>query len=690
MLDPAPRRWESIGLALGGAVLGFALYALLARLLGERDGFERDGFWSVLLLALALGLSLFAWERSRRRLVRAQRAAAEAEAERARQAAELERQAVALAGLQDELAAVRAELADVRAKAEADARERQAAQEAERERLGRELHRREQALERTRELNARLQASRKAEREWNRELRAQLDKQAELDEEHGLLANTTDARALVLRLAIQLVGAEKGMLISRTDDDRDGDLDLLLSHGFKHDPDGGAVSQRFAREVLARDETIRENAPKPHDGEALTPADEEIDSLVAIPLYLHDRFQGVVVCANRPGGFQEVDDDLLLALGDQAGNALHSSHLREDLRSAHRATVRMLTETLAARNPLRYQEAGEVALHAGMLAEAMGLDDRQRDTLVCAALLRDVGQLALSDRILSHPGTLTPEDRAVMELHPRISFNVISQSPALRDVAYSALYHHERFDGLGYPARVAGDAIPLTSRALAVVDAYVAMLHERPHRLARTPEEACAELVAHAATQFDPELTQLFVEAVRRRPAASPAVTDAISEALPLVNSFDWSTALSGAVASATDGLTLLSNHRQLQEDAVVAADASLPFTVAVIQLERLGQVNQEGGYAAGDRIIATAARQAERAAVRLGGAAYRDSGRRLAVLVHLREDTTTEQLVHELQTEFALGPEARFGTAEWQPGETGEGVTARARRALSSEGAPH
>jgi hypothetical protein len=167
----------------------------------------------------------------------------------------------------------------------------------------------------------------------------------------GMLGRGEDAKSLILEAAIKLVEAEKGLLISREDEDGDGALDVVLWRGFDHDPTHSAVVQRFARAVLARDEILRDDDPaRPGDTEA-TAADGEIDALVAIPLYLHDRFHGVIVCANRAGGFEEIGDELLLALGDHAGSALHHGRLQHELRDAHRSAVRVLAEAIAARDP---------------------------------------------------------------------------------------------------------------------------------------------------------------------------------------------------------------------------------------------------------------------------------------------------------------------------------------------------
>jgi len=645
-------RGERLAIVAGAAVILAVTLAIgIAALLGtEQRTLERDALVLLPIVLLVAAAALVALWRARARAARA-RAAADA-----------------------------ALLEAVQARAQE--RERRERERAEHQR---ELRARDVALGRERELNARLQQSRRAEREWNRELRAQIHR---LQQEHGVLAGSQDVRALVLRAAIELVGAQKGILISRTDEDGDGDLDLVLAHGFEHDPEESAVAQRFARQVLDRDEIVRED--QPHEGErALTPADREIDAIAAIPLYLRDRFDGVVVCANRPGGFEQVDDDLLLALGDHAGAALQSAQLRNELRDSHRAALRMLTEALAARDPLLAQGSAEIAVLAIGIARDLGLDERQRDVLVAAALLRDAGYLALSDTVLLKPGPLSAEERAVIELHPRIGFNIVRQLPALRDVAFTLLYHHERWDGQGYPAGLAGDGSPFLSRALAVLDAYGAMTNDRPYREALPGPEAVAQLVAGAGTQFDPEITQLFVEHVRRAPPPpAPLMADALVEALPLAGG-GTPGVLGELSAPAVDGLTLLGNHRAMLEEAerqaAERATPEHPFAVVLLQLDELARVNEEASYLAGDRLIQAAARHAQRAAARFGATAYRESGRRIGVLADMGDGRRPEELLQAVQTEFLGGPSVRAALAVWQPGETGSQVVARARSALQS-----
>jgi HD-GYP domain-containing protein (c-di-GMP phosphodiesterase class II) len=660
--------------------------------LGTGASPARAALFAFLPLAVGAGAMFDAWRRSARESVAlaaalteahddvtraaAWRTAAEAELDALREAA-----AQRDAKQQEAREETRRQVAEVQARAESEGERHRA----ERERLQQALRRAEQSLGQQRELVQRLAQSRRAEREWNRELRRQIQR---LYDAHRTRTpdERSDVRELVLQTAMQLVEASKGMLLSREDADGDGDLDVVVSYGFEHDPADSDVTQRFARQVLSSDEIVREDDPLGDRG-AASEADQEIDALVAIPLYLRDRFHGVIICANRPGGFDEVDDDVLLALGDHAGAALHHGQLHNELNETQHAAVRALLEAMAARDLTLHQESTGLTLHALALARDLELDPGQRDVLVSATLLRHVGYLAVPDRLLSEQRTLRPDERAVIELHPRVGFNIIGQIPALRDVATAILYHHERFDGGGYPAGLAGETIPVTARALAVLEAYAAVTGDRPHRARRSPEEACAELIAGAGTQFDPEIAQLFVEAVRSGPlAVDEALADAVIEALPLNLAGQAGGGAGPLAAASTDGLTLLGNQRALHHDlreAVDTATVDSPFAVVLVQLEDLSRVNEDVSYAAGDHLIQVAARNAQRTAGRFGGRAYRASGRRLMLLVPLDGPEAATEVLNQLLTEFASGSSVRTSMAVWSPGDRAVDVLGRARDAV-------
>jgi HD-GYP domain-containing protein (c-di-GMP phosphodiesterase class II) len=551
------------------------------------------------------------------------------------------------------------------------------------EELEGQIRQRTAAVERQRELLRGLQRSRQAEREWNRELRGQVQR---LHRQGGDVSRE-DVLTLVLRATMGLVGARKGMLLARDDGDGDGRLDVGAAIAFEHEPAESALAQRFARRVLERDEIVREDEPTWEDGAGRTAADEEIDNLAAIPMYMRDRFSGVVLCANREGGFAEVEDDLLLAVGDHASSVLEGEHLRRQLEGARLAALRMLAEAIEARDLLLGQHSHEVAELVSALAEQLELEPREREAAEQGALLRDVGQLALPEHILLKPAPLTPEERSVVELHPRIGAEVLSQVPSLRPVATAVLHHHERYDGSGYPAGLKGDEIPMPARIVAVADAYSAMTHDRPHRPARTPGEASAELAAQAGVQFDPEVTQLLLEEVRRREqgmGAGKAGSEAASQTwLAGLGSGGLVTGVREDPSSLTDLLTLVAGHRAFHEAAADAAQDGAGagrFAVALIQLVDLAEVNRREGYAAGDSLIRAAARSAQRTALRFGGSVYRESGRRIGVLVRGLDEAGAQKLARELYAEFLLGPAVRVAAAASRAGDRGDDVIERAR----------
>src|SRR3954447_8874372 len=472
----------------------------------------------------------------------------------------------------------------------------------ERDTLRDALRKRESELVRRRELIERLQRSRRAERSWNSELRAQLQREHQL---HGGLEQGADARELILRAAIKLVEAEKGLLLSRADEDADGRLDLVCAQGFDHDPERSAIVQRFAREVLDRDQIIREDTPEASSDRA----DAEIENLVAIPLYLRGRFDGVIVCANRRDGFEDIDDDLLLALGDHAGTALQTERLERDLQDAYRAIVRMLVGVLDAHDPVLRREAGETALLPRAVARRLDLSSHELEVIATAALLRDVGNVAIPERTLLTPGPLSADERTLVEMHPRVGAALLDELPPLHDVATAVRYHHERLDGTGYPTGLGGDAIPIAARVLAVVDAYNAMIHERPHRPARWPLEALTELTYGAGSRFDPQVVRALADEITSSSAPHPELAGVVASAI------DTAGLPPLRELTVTDPLTLLPGHRAFHEATAQAAEDGAA-TVAVVELAELEAINRRDGYAAGDRALLIASRATQLCAV--------------------------------------------------------------------------
>jgi HD-GYP domain-containing protein (c-di-GMP phosphodiesterase class II) len=141
----------------------------------------------------------------------------------------------------------------------------------------------------------------------------------------------------------------------------------------------------------------------------------------------------------------------------------------------------------------------------------MNLDAEEVERIAAAALLHDIGKVAVPDSILSKPGALNDEEWEVMRGHSIVGERILRAVPGLGPVARMVRHGHEHFDGNGYPDGLRGEEIPLGSRIVLACDAYDAMTAPRPYRDPMTPDQAAAELVAGAGTQFDPRVVEALL-----------------------------------------------------------------------------------------------------------------------------------------------------------------------------------
>jgi two-component system, cell cycle response regulator len=190
--------------------------------------------------------------------------------------------------------------------------------------------------------------------------------------------------------------------------------------------------------------------------------------------------------------------------------------------SAGRQSKDVLLRALAERDPHLGTHAETVAL-AAAAAEALGLAPDEVENVRHASELHDVGKVAIPDAILGKPGPLTAEEWEFVRRHTIIGERIILAAPALARVAALVRASHERWDGGGYPDALAGDAIPLGARIVAVADAFAAMIAGRPYRPARSADEALDELRREAGAQFDPAVVDAWWAAYASRMLSAAA-----------------------------------------------------------------------------------------------------------------------------------------------------------------------
>ena len=204
---------------------------------------------------------------------------------------------------------------------------------------------------------------------------------------------------------------------------------------------------------------------------------------------------------------------------------------RDDMRRRRHdpALAQVMTVFLAAveiKDRYTYGHSQRLAGYAVVLAEEMSLPKQQVEDVRQGTLLHDIGNLFIGERILQKPDELSEDEFEAVKQHAAIGAAVVSKVKGLEDVAMIVRHHHERFDGSGYPDGLADDRIPLGARVVAVVDAFGAMIVERPYRRMLTMEEALAELERGAGGQFDPCVVDVFVRLARERATGWPMAHD--------------------------------------------------------------------------------------------------------------------------------------------------------------------
>jgi|GEM_PF-205244 len=175
-----------------------------------------------------------------------------------------------------------------------------------------------------------------------------------------------------------------------------------------------------------------------------------------------------------------------------------------------------LSKIIDARDPYVSGHAAKVADYASAIAVELGLPGHRLEPLRQAGFLHDIGKIGISEDVLHKPANLTPEEYEYVKKHARLGGEFLEMCPGLRNLAPFVRHHHERWDGKGYPDKLAGEEIPLEARILAVCDAAEAMASDRPYRKGMSLNELVAEVQRCAGTQFDPKVAVAFVKVVER------------------------------------------------------------------------------------------------------------------------------------------------------------------------------
>ena len=184
----------------------------------------------------------------------------------------------------------------------------------------------------------------------------------------------------------------------------------------------------------------------------------------------------------------------------------------DELENAYLDTIGILRQTVEARDPYTRGHSDRVSEFAVLIGTKMGLDEQTLHTLKIGGLFHDIGKIGIPDSILLKESKLSDDEYSQIKNHPTIGAHILGNATVFQDIIPIVKYHHERYDGRGYPSQLAGTKIPLVSRITAIADAFDAMTSKRTYRDAVPIEKVKEEIERCSGTQFDPEIATLFLD----------------------------------------------------------------------------------------------------------------------------------------------------------------------------------
>jgi putative nucleotidyltransferase with HDIG domain len=274
------------------------------------------------------------------------------------------------------------------------------------------------------------------------------------------------------------------------------------------------ASSTVIREALASPDALIISDPmsNPRLQHAASVVQAYVRSAICVPLFGRSGAIGALY-ADRVGAADDFTPELAqyaAAFGSYAASALETAQLYDDRERHFRATLEAFAKAIDARDPYTAGHSERVTKYALSLARARGLSDEDREIVRRGAMLHDIGKVGVPDAVLRKAGPLNAEERASIEAHTTTGFNMLHSVPFLVEALPLIRSHHERWDGHGYPDKLAGTRIHPLARLLAVADTYDAMTSARPYRGALPREEAARRIRAETNKQFDPAAVETF------------------------------------------------------------------------------------------------------------------------------------------------------------------------------------
>jgi HD-GYP domain-containing protein (c-di-GMP phosphodiesterase class II) len=339
-------------------------------------------------------------------------------------------------------------------------------------------------------------------------------------EANQIIASEQDLAKLfgkVMEQFIGLVSASNGVIMLM--DAKEGILKSV--HEYSREPDGPVrASSTIIKQSFQQSEAmlIFDAASDQRINPSQSIITENITSVMCVPLLHHDEKLGVVYVDTRgsKNAFSQRDLELLTALAGPSAIAIRNAQYVDQLEHEFQTTLKLLANAIEMRDHYTLGHTWRVTKYAMAIATEMGWSEDKIKEVQMGGVLHDIGKIAVEDAILRKPARLDDDEYAKMKVHPERGASLMKDSAKLGPLIPYCLYHHENYDGSGYPYGLRGDEIPIEGRVVAVADTFDAMTSNRPYRDGLNPEIAIEEIEKNKGTQFDPEAADAFIRAYRK------------------------------------------------------------------------------------------------------------------------------------------------------------------------------
>ncbi|MFH1437634.1 MAG: HD domain-containing phosphohydrolase [Pseudomonadota bacterium] len=316
-------------------------------------------------------------------------------------------------------------------------------------------------------------------------------------------------------LLMDVTGAQRGVLLLVDEANADKLVPVIVkTTGVEEAAPLSTISKTVISRVLKDGNSLlsTEVPGDPRFSKSKSLMGSDIYSIICAPINTKGKFYGLIYIDTtmQTKFFMKNDLELLTAVGIQLAIIMENIDLMSDFKELFMGVTKTLVYVIEAKDEYTSGHTEQVTQLSLQIAAKLGLDQHERELLEIAALLHDIGKVAIPEEILRKPGKLSDEEFVMIKQHPFAGSEFVRHLKGFEKIIEGIKYHHERFDGKGYPYGVAGKKIPLLARIISVADAFAAMTSERSYKRKIADDKAMEELYANMDTQFDGDIIRAF------------------------------------------------------------------------------------------------------------------------------------------------------------------------------------